>query len=328
MRAFWSTATCWHELSNEFANGAGQDRDGDPRAGGRTLQHRLAQAAGRYPVWPHGPAGRPQDGDRGVEHRFRCAGRSGRAGRRAGAARAGLAAACQAALDLYRRAAELHQPADAAACTPAMRWRRPRRAGLSSTDPNLQNIPVRTEEGRTHPHRLRRAAGHQADQRRLQPDRTARAGPCGRYSAAEEGLCRRPRHSRHDGERNVRRADSRAWTRSVRRRAKAINFGIIYGISAFGLANQLSISREEAGDYIKTYFKRFPGIKTTWTQPRKWPATRAMSKPSSAGAAISRASIRPTLGARLPRTRRHQCADPGRGRRHHPPRHDPHAGRA
>ena len=115
----------------------------------------------------------------------------------------------------------------------------------------------------------------------------------------------------------------------MRRRAKAINFGIIYGISAFGLANQLGIARDEAGAYIKNYFERFPGIRDYMDETRR-SARRTALSPTLFGRKCHYPDIANSnrLDPRLRRARRHQRADPGHGRRHHPPRHDPHAGRA
>ncbi|MEW6258192.1 MAG: DNA polymerase I, partial [Pseudomonadota bacterium] len=131
---------------------------------------------------------------------------------------------------------------------------------LSSSEPNLQNIPIRTEEGR----RIRRAFVAEPGNLLVSAD----------YSQIELRLLAEIadipslRQAFRDG------LDIHALTASemfgvpvegmpseVRRRAKAINFGIIYGISAFGLANQLGIPREEAGLYIRRYFERFPGIR-------------------------------------------------------------------
>ena len=131
---------------------------------------------------------------------------------------------------------------------------------LSSSEPNLQNIPVRTEEGR----KIRRAFIAAPGTKLVSAD----------YSQIELRLLAEVaevpalQKAFRDG------LDIHAMTASemfgvpvegmdpnVRRRAKAINFGIIYGISAFGLANQLAIPREEAGAYIKKYFERFPGIR-------------------------------------------------------------------
>ncbi|WOC15843.1 DNA polymerase I [Pseudochrobactrum sp. MP213Fo] len=131
---------------------------------------------------------------------------------------------------------------------------------LSSSDPNLQNIPVRNAEGR----KIRTAFIAAAGKKLISAD----------YSQIELRVLahvadiKQLKQAFDDG------IDIHAMTASemfgvpvegmpseIRRRAKAINFGIIYGISAFGLANQLSIPREEAGLYIRTYFERFPGIK-------------------------------------------------------------------
>jgi DNA polymerase-1 len=139
---------------------------------------------------------------------------------------------------------------------------------LSSTDPNLQNIPVRTEEGR----RIRTAfvakLGHKlvsADYSQIELRVLAHVADIPQLKKAfAEGLDIHAMTASEMFNVPIAGMDS-----AVRRRAKAINFGIIYGISAFGLANQLSISREEAGEYIRTYFKRFPGIRDYMDETKK-----------------------------------------------------------
>ena len=131
---------------------------------------------------------------------------------------------------------------------------------LSSSDPNLQNIPIRTENGR----KIRRAfiatAGTKlvsADYSQIELRLLAEiAGIEPLQKAFREGL---DIHAMTASE--MFGVPVKGMPPEIRRRAKAINFGIVYGISAFGLANQLGIPREEAGAYIKKYFERFPGIR-------------------------------------------------------------------
>ena len=131
---------------------------------------------------------------------------------------------------------------------------------LASSDPNLQNIPVRTEEGR----KIRRAfiaePGHvliSADYSQIELRLLAHIGDIPQLKKAfQDGL---DIHAMTASE--MFGVPVEGMPSDVRRRAKAINFGIVYGISAFGLANQLAIPQDEAGAYIKTYFERFPGIR-------------------------------------------------------------------
>lgn len=140
---------------------------------------------------------------------------------------------------------------------------------LSSTDPNVQNIPIRTEEGRKIRTAFVAAEGTKliaADYGQIELRVLAHIADIPQLRQAfADGL---DIHAMTASE--MFGVPVEGMDPSVRRRAKAINFGIIYGISAFGLANQLSIPREEASAYIKKYFERFPGIRQYMDATKKF----------------------------------------------------------
>ncbi|WP_421736244.1 DNA polymerase I [Caulobacter sp.] len=138
---------------------------------------------------------------------------------------------------------------------------------LSSSDPNLQNIPIRTEEGRKIRKAFVAAPGKvliSADYSQIELRLLAHIGDIPQLKKAfQDGL---DIHAMTASE--MFGVPIEGMPSDVRRRAKAINFGIVYGISAFGLANQLGIGQGEAGAYIKTYFERFPGIQAYMDETR------------------------------------------------------------
>lgn len=131
---------------------------------------------------------------------------------------------------------------------------------LSSTDPNLQNIPIRTAEGR----RVRQAFVCDPGNKLLAADYSQVELRIMAHLSQDEGLLRA-----FSSAEDVHRATAAdvfnvaldEVSADQRRSAKAINFGLIYGMSAFGLANQLNISRGEAAKYVDRYFEKYPGVR-------------------------------------------------------------------
>ena len=131
---------------------------------------------------------------------------------------------------------------------------------LSSSEPNIQNIPIRTEEGRKIRHAFVAEPGHlllSADYSQIELRLAAHVADVAELKRAfQEG------HDIHAlTASEVFGVPLDRMDPQTRRRAKAINFGIIYGISAFGLGNQIGVAQGEAAAYIRAYFERFPGIR-------------------------------------------------------------------
>ena len=196
---------------------------------------------------------------------------------------------------------------------------------LSSSDPNLQNIPIRTAEGR----RIRQAfvapPGHvllSADYSQIELRIMA-------HLSGDEGL---RRAFAEDGD--IHRATAAEVfdvapdqvTNDQRRAAKAINFGLIYGMSAFGLARQLGIERHAAQDYVGRYFGRYPGVRDYMDAHARERARARLRRDRVRPAAVpARHPLARPQPAAVRGAQRHQRADAGHGGRHHQAGHDPRA---
>ena len=195
---------------------------------------------------------------------------------------------------------------------------------LSSTNPNLQNIPIRTALGReiraafiAAPGNLLMSADYSQIELRLMAHFSPGPAPAQRlphrpghpHPHRRRGLRRRPRH--HDKE--------------TRARAKAVNFGIVYGISPFGLAAQLNIDQNEARALHRTYFERYAGVRrfidATLDTVRRDASRPHLLRPHPPH---PRHPVPQPQHARLRRAHRRQHAAARHRRRPHQARHDPH----
>jgi DNA polymerase-1 len=193
---------------------------------------------------------------------------------------------------------------------------------ISSSDPNLQNIPCAPRKVGASARRSSRPPGWKvmaADYSQIELRIMA-------HLSGDEGLLR----AFQEGG-DVHRATAAEVfgvtpedvTTNQRRAAKAINFGLMYGMSAFGLARQLGVDRGEASDYMARYFSRYPGVRALWKHARagasRWLRRNHLRPPPVSG--------KPHLAQSGPapgrRARRGQRADAGQRRRHHQARDDP-----
>ncbi len=287
-------------LSNDFAQSQAKMGKGNPQARGRGIQYRLAQAIGRHPVRQILAAGRAQDQDRRLVHRCRCAGGPWRRRAMTSPRWCWTGAnwrSCAALIPMRCRAISIPRPGG---CIRLMRWHRPRPGGWPPPIPicrTFRSAPRKAGRIRQAFVAPKGAKLISADYSQIELRLLAHIADIAQLKKAfADGL---DIHAMTASE--MFSVPVKDMPAEVRRRAKAINFGIIYGISAFGLANQLGIARGEADDYIKKYFQRFPASAPIWRAPRNWRASTAMSRRCSAGASISARSdppIRPSAAGR------------------------------